>query len=90
MYESTESYKLVEQKIRLAFPVDDDFDAAHELHKVTDSICYATHMGTYFIHDLDQYWLENIPARKQKRLATTKCRVLYAALCRRESFKMHI
>ncbi len=56
-------YNLGDNEIHLAFCVD-DFDAAYELHKENNCICYENKaMGVYFIEDPDGYWVEIIPAR---------------------------
>lgn len=57
-------YELGDNETHLAFRVD-DYDAAHELHKKMDCICYENEkMGLYFINDPDGYWIEIVPIRK--------------------------
>lgn len=57
-------YNLGDNEFHLAFEVD-DFDAAYELHKKNDTICYENKkMGIYFIADPDGYWLEIVPRKK--------------------------
>ena len=59
-----EAYDLGEEEFHLAFQVD-DFDAAYQLHKEMDCICFENlSMGIYFIQDPDGYWLEVVPTRK--------------------------
>jgi len=58
-----EPYDLGDNEIHLAFRVD-DFDAAYELHKEMDCICYENKdMGLYFINDPDGWWLEIMPEK---------------------------
>jgi len=58
------SYNLGDNEWHIAFTVE-DFDAAYELHKEMDCICYENKsMGIYFISDPDGYWLEIMPIRK--------------------------
>lgn len=57
-------YNLGDNEIHMAFVVD-DYDAAHELHKEMDCICYENEgMGLYFINDPDGYWIEIIPENR--------------------------
>ena len=57
-------YDLGDNEIHIAFEAD-DYDAAFQLHKEMDCICYEnTAMGLYFIEDPDGYWLEIVPPRK--------------------------
>lgn len=56
-------YDLGDEEFHIAFRTD-DFDAAFELHKKMDCICYENpEMGIYFIQDPDGYWLEIVPKR---------------------------
>lgn len=56
-------YNLGDNEIHSAFEVD-DFDAAYEIHKKMDCICYENKdMGLYFISDPDGYWIEIMPAK---------------------------
>jgi len=56
-------YDLGDEEFHIAFKTD-DFDAAFELHKKMDCICYENpEMGIYFIKDPDGYWLEVVPER---------------------------
>ncbi len=58
-----EPYDLGDNESHLAFKVD-DFDAAYELHKKMECICYENKaMGIYFIEDPDGYWIEIVPVR---------------------------
>lgn len=62
--EHPQPYNLGEEEFHLAFAVD-DFDAAYQLHKEMDCICFENpSMGIYFIQDPDGYWLEVVPTRK--------------------------
>ena len=62
--EHPQPYNLGEEEFHLAFAVD-DFDAAYQLHKEMDCICFENpSMGIYFIQDPDGYWLEVVPPRK--------------------------
>ena len=62
--EHPEKYDLGENESHLAFAVG-DFEAAHELHKNLDVICFENEkMGIYFIEDPDGYWLEIVPENK--------------------------
>lgn len=57
-----QKYDIGEEEFHLAFRAD-DFDAAHELHKKMNCICFENpSMGIYFIQDPDGYWLEILPA----------------------------
>ena len=57
-------YNRGDNEFHLAFRVA-DFDAAYQLHKQMDCICYENPgMGIYFINDPDGYWLEIMPERK--------------------------
>lgn len=59
-----EPYKLGDNEIHLAFIVD-DYDAAYELHKKNECICYEnTKMGLYFISDPDGFWIEILSANR--------------------------
>ena len=59
-----QAYDLGEEEFHLAFQVD-DYEAAYQLHKEMDCICFENHsMGIYFIQDPDGYWLEIVPTRK--------------------------
>ncbi len=61
LHARSEAYNLGENEFHIAFTVD-DFDAAYELHKKMDCICYENKaMGIYFIADPDGYWLEILP-----------------------------
>ncbi len=61
----TEPYDLGEQEYHLAFTVE-DFEAAHKKHEEMGCICFEnTAMGIYFIIDLDGYWLEIVPEKKE-------------------------
>ncbi|MFP4698609.1 MAG: VOC family protein [Eubacteriales bacterium] len=56
-------YDLGDNEFHLAVKVD-DYDAAYELHKKMDCICYENkEMGLYFINDPDGYWIEIIPTK---------------------------
>ena len=56
-------YDLGDEEFHIAFKTT-DFDAAYNLHKEMDCICYEnTDMGIYFIKDPDGYWLEIVPIR---------------------------
>ena len=56
-------YDLGDNESHICF-VTDDYDAAHELHKKMDVICYEnTDMGLYFVEDPDGYWLEVVEAK---------------------------
>lgn len=56
-------YDLGDEEFHIAFKTD-DFQAAHDLHRKMDCICYENkEMGIYFINDPDGYWLEVIPTR---------------------------
>ncbi len=62
--EHPQVYDLGECEFHLAFETD-DYEAAYNLHKEMDCICYENPaMGIYFIADPDGYWLEIIPAKK--------------------------
>jgi len=64
MKERVTPYNLGDNEIHLAFNVD-DFDAAYELHKTMDCVCYENKdMGIYFIADPDGYWLEILPENR--------------------------
>ena len=55
------TYDLGDNETHLAFRVA-DYDAAHELHKEMNCICYEnTKMGLYFVEDPDGYWIEVVP-----------------------------
>ncbi len=55
-------YNLGDNEIHMAFTVD-DYDAAYELHKKNDCICYEnTKMNLYFIADPDGFWIEILSA----------------------------
>ena len=57
-------YDLGDEEFHIAFRTH-DFDAAYELHKNMDCICYENkEMGIYFINDPDGYWLEILPVRQ--------------------------
>lgn len=57
-----EPWNLGDNEIHLAF-VTDDYEAAYNLHRQMDCICYEnSEMGIYFISDPDGYWLEILPA----------------------------
>jgi lactoylglutathione lyase len=57
-------YDLGDEEFHLALVVD-DYEAAYELHKKNDVICYENEkMGIYFIADPDGYWLEVLPKRR--------------------------
>jgi len=61
MKERTAPYNLGDNEIHLAFSVD-EFDAAYDLHKKMDCVCYENKdMGIYFIADPDGYWMEILP-----------------------------
>jgi lactoylglutathione lyase len=61
--EMNRPYDLGDEEFHIAFKTS-DFDAAHELHKEMDCICYENpDMGIYFIKDPDGYWLEIVPVR---------------------------
>lgn len=61
-----EPYKLGDNEIHLAFIVD-DYDSAYELHKKNNCICYENKdMGLYFINDPDGFWIEIIPANRNR------------------------
>ena len=54
-------YNLGDNEFHLALRVD-DFDAAYNLHKEMDCICFENKaMGIYFIADPDNYWIEILP-----------------------------
>jgi len=56
-------YDLGDEEFHIAFKTS-DFDAAYNLHKEMDCICYENKdMGIYFIKDPDGYWLEIVPVR---------------------------
>ena len=56
-------YDLGDEEFHIAFKTK-DFDAAYDLHKRMDCICYENkEMGIYFINDPDGYWLEIVPVR---------------------------
>ena len=56
-------YNLGDNEFHLAMQVD-DMDAAHKKHQEMGCICFENEkMGTYFISDPDNYWVEIIPAR---------------------------
>ena len=56
-------YDLGDEEFHIAFKTK-DFDAAYDLHKKMDCICYENKdMGIYFINDPDGYWLEIVPVR---------------------------
>jgi len=56
-------YDLGDEEFHIAFKTS-DFDAAYNLHKKMDCICYENKdMGIYFINDPDGYWLEIVPVR---------------------------
>ena len=56
-------YDLGDEEFHIAFKTS-DFDAAYNLHKEMDCICYENKdMGIYFINDPDGYWLEIVPVR---------------------------
>ena len=56
-------YDLGDEEFHIAFKTS-DFDAAYNLHKEMDCICYENKdMGIYFINDPDGYGLEIIPVR---------------------------
>ena len=56
-------YDLGDEEFHIAFKTN-DFDAAYELHKEMDCICFENKdMGIYFIKDPDGYWLEIVPMR---------------------------
>ena len=62
--EHPQPYNLGDEEFHLAFAVD-DFEAAYQLHKEMDCICFENpSMGIYFIQDPDGYWLEVVPTRK--------------------------
>ena len=64
MKERTTPYNLGDNEIHVAFNVD-DFDAAYELHKRMNCVCYENKdMGIYFIADPDGYWLEILPENR--------------------------
>lgn len=57
-------YNLGDNETHLAFTAA-DFDAAYQLHKEMDCICFENKaMGVYFINDPDGYWIEILPPRK--------------------------
>lgn len=59
-----QSYNLGDNEFHLAFEAA-DYQAAHELHKQMDCICFENEsMGIYFINDPDGYWLEIVPSRR--------------------------
>jgi lactoylglutathione lyase len=61
-----EPYNLGENEFHIAFTTD-NFEAAYELHKQMNCICYENKdMGIYFISDPDNYWLEIVPEKKMK------------------------
>jgi len=56
-------YDLGDEEFHIAFKTN-DFNAAYELHKEMDCICFENKdMGIYFIKDPDGYWLEIVPMR---------------------------
>ncbi len=56
-------YNLGDLEYHLAMTAG-DFEAAHELHKTMNVICYENEkMGIYFINDPDGYWIEIIPQK---------------------------
>lgn len=56
-------YELGDNESHIAFRVD-DYDAAHDLHKEMNCICYENKaIGLYFIEDPDGYWLEIMPEK---------------------------
>ena len=56
-------YDLGDEEFHIAFKTK-DFDAAYDLHKRMDCICYENkELGIYFINDPDGYWLEIVPVR---------------------------
>ena len=58
-----QAYDLGEEEFHLAFQTD-DFDAAYNLHKEMDCVCFINEeMGIYFIQDPDGYWLEVVPSK---------------------------
>ena len=58
-----EPYNLGDNEFHLAF-VTDDFAAAHAHHRQIGFICYENRkMGTHFLNDPDDYWLEIVPQR---------------------------
>jgi len=62
--ERKEPYNLGDNESHIAFAVE-NMDAAHQLHKEMDCICYENlELGVYFIEDPDGYWLEIIPEKK--------------------------
>ena len=59
-----QKYDIGEEEFHLAFSVD-DFNAAYQLHKSMNCICYENNsMGIYFIQDPDGYWIEIIPEKR--------------------------
>ncbi len=63
----TEKYDLGEVEFHLAFEVN-DFEEAYKKHKKMNCICYENKdMGIYFINDLDGYWIEIIPGKKNEK-----------------------
>ncbi len=55
-------YNLGDNESHIAFKVD-DYQAAYQLHKEMDCICYENlKMNLYFISDPDGYWLEILSA----------------------------
>lgn len=63
MREMDRPYNLGDCEFHLAFETP-DYDAAHQLHKEMECICYENpEMGIYFIQDPDGYWLEIVPKR---------------------------
>lgn len=56
-------YNLGDNEFHLALRVD-DFEAAYNLHKEMECICYENKdMGIYFIADPDNYWIEILPGK---------------------------
>ena len=57
-------YDLGDNESHICFAAD-DYEAAHELHKKMDIICYENlEMGLYFVEDPDGYWQEIVRAKK--------------------------
>lgn len=66
LFDHPQGYELGENEMHLAFRVD-DFEGAHQRHLQMGIICYENpKMGIYFVEDIDGYWLEVIPNRKDK------------------------
>lgn len=60
-------YNLGDTEFHLAFETS-DYQAAHQLHQEMGCICFENKsMGIYFITDPDGYWLEILPAKKEKK-----------------------